>query len=173
MSNYNYERIGYSDYWDVYIKRDRDKIELIRFTALEEDTMMDYIDSNVDLLSEWQDDAYHWRTELGYDDRKQNYEYQYSDYYQYDGIIGEYYDENETWMTRNYFYTDSDSKETVIEKVMNLFDDDYMDWNFERAGMDEQQLRETIWKYYDDCIQYAKELEERNKPHRNAFSYYK
>ena len=169
----NYEKIGYSDYGDIYIKRMGDKIVLKRITPLDYDYMRNYIDENADLLSEWQDDVYHWNTELGYEEWRDNYEYDYSEYFQHDSETDDYYDENETGTTWDYFYTDRARKELTIENAMECFDDEYSTWNFEWADMNEQQLREKIGQYYDECIQYRNEIEERRKPHWNAFKYYK
>ena len=171
---YDWIKVGYSDYWDVWLKIMGDKIELKRMTALDYEYMEEYIDNNTDLLSEWQDDAYQWRTELGYDDRRQNYEYEYSDYFHYDGEVDIYYDENDNDCTWDYFYPTQWSKEEILDRVLRTFDDDYMAWNFEWAEwMNDNVFREKIWEYYDKCIKYEAEMEEKRKPHWSVFNYYK
>ena len=173
MTGRDYIKVGYSDYGDVLLKRMEDRIMLKRYSPLDYDYMQEYIDENSDLLSEWQDDAYNWRTELGYDDWRENYEYRYEDWFTYDSETDEYYDENDSNMTWDWFYLSDFTKDRVIEQVMDVFYEEYQQWNFEWADINDQQLREKIGQYYDDCKQYKIELEERSKPHWNVFNYYK
>lgn len=146
---------------------------LKRFTPLDGDYMRDYIDENVDLLWERQNDVYNWWTEQGYDEWREDYEYEYDNYFTYDWDMDEYYDENDNDMTWDWFQTRDYSKEDVINRVMDAFEDEYNAWGFERAGIDEAQLRQKIGEYYDNCRAYDEEIEEKKKPHWNAFSYYK
>lgn len=165
-------KVGYSDYWDIWLKRIGDRIALKRITPLDYEYMEEYIDNNCDLLSEWQDDAYNWHTELGYDERRQNYEYRYDDWFSYDSDLDTYYDNNDNNYTYDYFYPTDHSKEDIINIVVDTFDDDYNVWNFEEE-INLDSFRETVWRFYDDCIKYREELEENKKPHWSAFNYYK
>lgn len=169
---YDWIRIGYSDYWDIWLKVMGDKIELLMANPLDYEYMEEYIDNNSDLLGEWQNDAYHWRTELGYDERRQNYEYQYSDYFNYDSELDIYYDENDSDCTWDYFYPTEYSKEEILERVLDVFEDTYNGWHFEWV-ITNTEFRNKIGEYYDECIKYKEEQEEKKKPHWNAFSYYK
>jgi len=174
MTDYKSIKIGSTDYWDVLLKRMGDKIMLKRYLPLDYDYMQQYIDDNIDMLSEWQNDVYHWNTEQGYDEWRQDYEYEYSDYFRYDSEEDEYYDEDDGNTTWDYFYPKENSRENIIEVIMDYFHDDYQVWNFEwEAGINEQVLRVKIWEYYDECQNYLKELEEKRKPHWNVFNYYK
>lgn len=175
MTDYKSIKIGSTDYWDVLLKRMGDKIMLKRYHPLDYGYMQQYIDDNIDMLSEWQNDVYHWNTEQGYDEWRENYEYEYSDYFRYDSEEDEYYDEDDSDTTWDYFYPSRENdKETIVDLVMDYFHNDYQVWNFDwYADMNEQVIREKIGQYYDECVQYTKELEEKRKPHWNAFSYYK
>lgn len=173
MIGRDYIKVGYSDYGDIFLKRMEDRIMLKRYSSLDYDYMQEYIDENSNLLDEWQDAAYHWRTELGYDDWRENHEYRYEDWFTYDSETDEYYDENDSNMTWNWFYLSDFTKDRVIEQVMDVFYEEYQQWNFGWADINDQQLREKIGQYYDECKQYKIELEERNKPHWNVFNYYK
>lgn len=166
-------KVGYSDYWDIWLKRIGDRIQLKRVTPLDYDYMQEYIDNNVDLLSEWQEDAYNWRTELGYDERRQDYEYRYDDWFNYDGDLDTYYDENDSYYTYDYFYPTEREKDELIDLVVDVFDDEYNAWNFEMAEINLDSFRETVWRFYDDCVKYKEEQEEKKKPHWSAFNYYK
>ena len=160
--------------WEIYLKRIEDRLMLKRYTPLDYDYMQEYIDNNVDLLGEWQEDVYHWNTEQGYDEWREDYEYRYDDYFTDDSDTGEYYDENDWDMTRDWFYTtDTTNKEDFIERVMDTFNEEYYRWNYERIEMTEDRLRHIVWQYYDDCFKYKEELAERNKPHWKVFNYYK
>lgn len=173
MEGYKCIKIGSTDYWDVYLERAWDKIMLKRYRPLSYEYMEEYINENVDTLSERQDDVYNWHTELGYDEWMQNYEYQYWDYFRYDDAAGEYYDDDSDVEWDN-FYPKDGSRERIIEMAVDYFNDDYQSWNFEwEAGINEQVLRVKIWEYYDECQNYMKELEEKRKPHWNVFNYYK
>lgn len=170
----DYEKIWYSDYGDIYLKRVGEKIQLIRYTPLEYGYMEDYINDNHDVRQEWQDDVWNWNTEAWFDEWREDYEYPYDDYFAYDSDTGEYYSDDDDDTRRDYFYTDTHTKEEVIENVMNEFEDDYQGWSFERAtGMNDRWFRELVWQYYNACRTYAKEREEANKPHWNVFNYYK
>lgn len=174
MSSRNYIHIGSSDMWEIYLKRIEDRLMLKRYTPVDYDYMQEYIDNNVDLLSEWQEDVYHWNTEDWYDEWREHYEYRYEDYFTYDSDTDEYYDDNDWDMTRDWFYTtDNTNKEDFIERVMDTFNEEYYRWNYERIEMTEDRLRDIVWQYYDDCFKYKEELKERNKPHWKVFNYYK
>lgn len=170
----DYEKIWYSDYGDVYIKRVGEKIELIRFTPLDYEYMEDYIRDNHDIRGEWQEDVWNWNTEMGYDDRVADYEYPYDDYFSYDSETDQYYEDGDDNTTWDYIYVNDFTKEQVIERTMNLFEENYEEyWNFERADINELQLRNIIGDYYDKCKQCIQEREEARKPHWNVFNYYK
>lgn len=169
---YDWIKIGWSDYWDIWLKIMGDKMELKMVNPLDYEYMEEYIDNNSDLLSEWQDDAYHWNTELGYDEWRENYEYRYEDYFTYDGELDVYYDENDSDCTWDYFYPTEYSKEEILDKVLTVFEDTYNGWHFEYAITD-TEFRNKIWEYYDECIKYKEEQEEKRKPHWNVFNYYK
>lgn len=170
----DYEKIWYSDYGDIWLKRVWNRIMLKRYTPLEYQYMEDHIRDNHDIRWEWQDDVWNWNTEEWYDDWLQNYEYPYEDYFCYDSDTEEYYDEDDNDTMRDYFYTDTYTKEQVIENVIDQFEENYQDWNFEWAtNIDDRRLRELVWQYYDCCKTYEKEREEANKPHWNVFNYYK
>lgn len=173
MNSRDYIKVWYSDYGDIFLKRIDTRLMLKRYSSVDYDYMQEYIDNNCDLLSEWQEDVYHWNTEDWYDEWRQDYEYRYEDYFAYDSDTDEYYDEDSDDITWDWFYTDGFNKEDFIERVMDCFYENYQQWNFEWADVNEDRLREIIWKYYDDCITYKGELEERNKPHWKVFNYYK
>lgn len=174
MSSREYIQIGSSDMWEIYLKRIEDRLMLKRYTPLDYDYMQEYIDNNVDLLDEWREDVSNWYTEDWYDEWREHYEYRYDDYFTDDSDTGEYYDENDWDMTRDWFYTtDNTNKEEFIERVMDTFNEEYYRWNYERIEMTEDRLRDIIWQYYDDCFKYKEELAERNKPHWKVFNYYK
>lgn len=173
VSNFNSVRIWYSDYGDVWLKRERNKIQLKRFTPLDYDYMQEYIDENVDMLSEWQEAAYHGETEDSYEYWRENYDYSYWDYFSYDQDGDCYYNEDDNDMTWDWFDTDHD-KDYVIEDVMWILNDDYIDWTgFTWDSMNENRFREIVGQYYDECKEFEKYMEEQRKPHWNAFSYYK
>ena len=152
----DYKKIWYSDYGDVYIKRVGEKIELIRFTPLDYEYMENYINENNDIRGEWQEDVWNWNTEMWFDEWRDDYEYPYGDYFAYDSDTDEYYDDSSDDTTRNYFYVDTYTKEQVIESVIDEFEESYNYWNFERADINELQLRNIIGDYYDKCKQYNK-----------------
>lgn len=161
--------IGNTDYGNIYLKRLPSRLMLKRFRPLDDEYMQEYIDNNADMLGEWQSDAYHWRTELGYDEWRENYDYEYSNWFTYDGETDTYYDENDSDTTYDNFYPKEYSKEQIVDLIIDCFNDDYYDSSFE--GVNVQQLREKIGQFYDECLQYEKELADRNKPH--CFYYYK
>ena len=174
MALAEYEHIWSSDYWDIYLKRVGEKIQIIRYSPLDYEYMEDYINDNHDIRGEWQDDVWNWNTEMGYDEWREEYEYRYDDYFAFDSETGEYYDDNDDDTTRDYFYTDRDSKEDVVEMVMGTFEDNYEGWSFSRTtGMDDARMRNIIRQYYDECVVYSKDREEAQKPHWNVFNYYK
>lgn len=174
MTDYKCIRIGSTDCWDVYLKRMGDRIVLKRYHPLDYEYMQQYIDENVDILGERQSDVYNWRTESGYDEWRQDYEYQYWDYFRYDTEAEEYFNDDDSDTTWDDFYPEAHSREDIIEMAVGCFDENYLVWNFEWvAGMNEQVMREKIGQYYDECMQYLKELEEKRKPHWNVFNYYK
>lgn len=167
-------RIGYSDYGDVYLKRIGEKIQIKQYTPLDYDYMESYIRDNADALGEWQTEVYNWRTELGFDEWRENYDYDYGNWFSYDDEMDEYYDNDNSDTTWDYFYPTERSEDVIIEQVMSIFENDYNCRSFEwDSNMNEQLLREKISEYYNKCEQYEKELEESRKPHYNAFSYYK
>ena len=169
-----YERLGTSDYGDIYLKRCGWRIVLKRFSPLDCGYMEDYINENHDIRGEWQEDVWNWNTEQGFDEWREDYSYEYSEYFSYDNETDEYYDEDSSDTLRDYFYPERASKEEIISQVMEYFDNDYSSGNFEMdSDMDWQRIRELIGEYYDKCKQYLKELEESKKPHWNVFNYYK
>lgn len=168
-------KVGETDIGTVYIKRIRDYVQLKRYTMLDDDYMVDYIDSNSDLLSQWQDDAYHWRTEDSFDKWRQDYDYCYSDFFTYDSDTDEYYDEDDSDYMRDNFNPDNfESKEELIDRLMEYFNDEYNRWNLSWEEIrNEDELRNMAGLLYDNCIKYREEEEERRKPHWNVFNYYK
>ncbi len=166
--------IGASDYGVVYLERSGDRLKLIRYNPLDYEYMDDYMSDRVDIMSEWRDAVYNGDTEDSYEEYRNNYSYDYDDYFSYDSDTGEYYEEDEDWMTWDWFPSVAFTKEQVIERVIDYFDDGYMDWNFEWAEwMNENVFREKIGEVYDICREYLKQQEEAKKPHWKAFSYYK
>lgn len=170
----DYKRIGYSDYWDVYLKRIGEKIQLKRFTPVDFEYMEEYINDRVDFRSEWQDDVQSWYTEDWYDTWRDNYEYHYQDYFSYDDDTDQYYDYDSDDTLQDTFYTDNHSKEDLVEEILDMFNNDYTYWHFERLDwMNVARLRTSIEEFYDNCREFAKEKEEARKPHWNVFNYYK
>lgn len=173
-ARYEALRLGYSDYWDIWLKRSWDAIEIERYHPLDYDYMEEYIDNNTDLLSEWQDAVYHWNTEESFSEWRQDYEYPYEDYFNYNSDTDEYYDENDSDYEYTYFYANGD-KDAVVQQVIDEFDDTFLSWGFEFSWdiHNYGELRDEIERLYDDCKEYEKEKEEAKKPHRDVFSYYK
>lgn len=168
------ERLGTSDYGNIYLKRIGDRIQLKRFDPLDAEFMDDYMSDRVDIRGEWQNAVYNWDTDLGYDEYRDNYEYDYGDYFYYDNEEWEWYDEDEDWMTWDYFNVGEHEKDYVIERVLERFDSQYIDWNFEwEPWMNENRIRELVSEAYDECKERIKQQEEARKPHWNVFNYYK
>lgn len=167
-------RLGYSDYGDIILKRNWKEIEIERYHPLDYDYMDEYIDNNIDLLSEWQDAVYHWNTEESFNEWRQDYEYPYDDYFNYNGDTDEYYNENDGDYTYDYFCAVTTPKDVLIQQFIETFEDSYDDWNFERGEIrGYNDLRETLSRFYDQCLEWQAEKEESQKPHWKAFSYYK
>lgn len=168
-------KIGYSDYWDVWLERSGSRLVLERYTPLDYEYMEDYIRDNCDLLGEWQDAVYHWRTEQWYDDWLSDYEYRYEDHFSYNGTTDEYYDEYSSDYEYYTFEISHNTREEMLQNVIDSFNDDFNHWHFE-YGWDIRafnELREHILRMYDEWKEWDKEREERAKPHWQVFSYYK
>lgn len=168
-----YIKIWDSDMGNIYLKRIDNRLMLKRYTPLDYDYMNEYIENNADILGERQRAAYDWDTELGYDDWRENYEYDYWNWFTCDSDTDDYYDENDWDMIRDWFYTETYTKEQVIQNVIDCFNDTYYYWNFEWDNIDEARFRQIIWEYYDECKLYKEQLEMAKKPHWNVFKYYK
>ena len=167
-------RLGYSDYWDIWLKRSWDAIELERYHPLDYEYMEDYINDRTDTLDAWRDDVYNWNTTQSYDDWLSDYEYPYEDYFNYNSDTDESYDENDSDYEYTYYYAHSD-KDVIIQQVIEEFDENFAEWHFE-FGWDIHnygELRDEIARLYDDCKEYEKQRDEAKKPHRDVFSYYK
>lgn len=166
-------QIGYSDYGDVYLKRCGNTIYLKRYTPVDYEYMEDYIDDNHDMRWEWQEDVWNWNTESGYDERRQNYEYDYDEYFCYDSDTDEYYDEWDNDFLLYNWGINWRTREEMIDTIMESFEDDFDTWGFEYSSMNDNRFREIIWEYYDECVAWEEERIEAQKPHWNAFNYYK
>jgi hypothetical protein len=88
-------KIGASDYGVVYLERSGDRLKLIRYNPLDSEYMDDYMSDRVDIMSEWRDAVYNGDTEDSYEEFRDNYSYDYDDYFSYDSDTGEYYEEDE------------------------------------------------------------------------------
>lgn len=165
--------IGSSDYGNVRLKRVGANVYLKRYHPKEYSEMEEYIRENHDTLSEWQSDAYNWYTEQSYEERMQDYDYHYEDYFERDGDTDEYYDIDDRDTLVYDWYCWTRSKDELISVVMSDFNDDFDTWGFEYYTLDDDSFRQLIWGYYDKCIAYEKQVEESKKPHWSAFSYYK
>ena len=174
MNTVDVVTVWYSDYGTIYLKRVDDRLMLKRFTPVDYDYMQEYIDNNCDLFSEWQEAVANWETESGYDSWREDYSYDYGNRFTQDNGTDEYYDDNDSDMTWDWFYTNEYDKETTIERVMQIWNSDYFCWSFEWADrFDEHRFEQIIWELYDDCVEYRRQLEESRKPHWNVFKYYK
>ena len=174
LNSSRYTRIGYSDYGDIYLKRIGERVILKRYTPLDYEYMEEYIRDNHDLRWEWQDDVWNWNTEQGFDERMQDYEYDYDSEFTYDSDTDEYYNEYDDETMYESWYSSELDKEDLIERAMEYFGDELNDSSLTFVDItNENQLRVLIWEYYDECIAWSKEREERNKPHWNVFNYYK
>lgn len=169
-----------SNYWDVYLRRVNETIKLIRIFPLDYESMEEYIDNNHDIYAERQDAVYHWNTRDGYDEWRQDYSYNYDDYFCYDGDADVYYDDNDDCYTYDYIRTwsaetnDFRARGVVVQETVNAFNSDYLDGNFSYAQwMNDTVLLEKIGELYDNCVKFREYEEERRKPHWNVFSYYK
>lgn len=166
--------IGYSDYGDVYLKRVADRILLKRYHPLDYDYMDEYIRDNHDTLWDWQDAVAHWDTEQSYADRMSDYEYEYSDYFDYDSESDEYYDSYDGDYECLYYETVDRDKETVLERIMEDFNETFDDWGFHFVdGYNADSLNREFWEYFDNCVKYREYQEEEKKPHWKVFNYYK
>ena len=169
-----YIQIGSSDYWEIYLKRVGQLVYLKRITALDYADMEEYIRENHDILSEWQQEAYNGNTELWYEEWMQDYEYPYDEYYDRDGDIEVYYDGYSDDTMIFHWNVEDYGKADLIERIMDDFTGDLDTDGFEYSHwINDAVLRQTIWEYIDECVAYIEEREEAQKPHRNAFSYYK
>lgn len=174
MSGQEYLVIGNTDYYSVYLIREWSYITLKRMTEKSYEEMEEYIRDNADLESEWRDAVYNWNTEQWFDSWLSDYEYYYWDYFQYDNVVDIYYDEEDNDYTCDDFNIHSrENKEDFVNEVMGYFDEYYNTSNLEFEEVQYDQLRDKINEYYDKVVAYEKEREERNKPHWQAFSYYK
>lgn len=165
--------IGSSDYGSVWLKRVGANIYLKRYHPKEYSDMEEYIRETHDTLSEWQSDAYNWHTEQSYEEWMQDYDYRYEDYFEYDSDTDEYYDYDDSDTLICYWYCCDRPKNELIDIVVSWFNDDYDNWEFEFYNFDDYSFMELIWRYYDECVAYEKQIEEAKKPHWNVFNYYK
>lgn len=168
------EKIGSSDYWEIYLKRDRDRIELLRYNPLNYEDMEDYINNQISICDEWREAVYNWHTEESFDSRAQNYDYQYEDYFTFDSDTCDYYDEDWDDTLRETKSIDYYSLDEMVDIMMDAFDNDYYTGHFEYEDyMDRATLESLIKSYYKECEDYQEWIKEQRKPHWNAFSYYK
>lgn len=176
INSREYVLIGSGDYGYTYLKRINDRIQLKKYVILDYEYMEDYIRDNHDTLSDWQNDAYNWRTEESYNEWLGNYEYPYEDYFDYDSDTWDYYDSNADDTTRDFFDYDlgiENDRERVVDRVIEVFYDAYYDNWFHYNDLNENSFRELIGNFYDSCLKRKTQEEERQKPHWQAFSYYK
>lgn len=167
-------RIWFSDYGDIYLKRIQDRIQLKRYTPLDNDYMNEYCADNVDVFAEWQEDVANWNTEDWYESYRDSYEYDYDAYFSWDSDNEEWYDWEADDMTWDYIDTRNHTKQEVIDMVLETFDENYYYWNFQwESGLTREALASMVAQLYDNCEEYAKDIEESKKPHWNVFSYYK
>ena len=174
MATQNCKRLWCSDYGDVWLKRVGEKIYLMRYTPLDYEYMEEYISDRVDFRSEWQEDVWNWNTEDWYETWRDNYSYDYDEYFNWDSETGEYYQEDDDNTLWDSFITHQIPKDEVVNRIMEYFDDDYSRWDFTRASdMDRVAMRNLVSEYYDNCIEKRRQMDEARKPHWNAFNYYK
>ena len=177
MSRDDYISIGSgNDWYNMFLIREGEYITLKYVYEETYETMEDYIRDRVDLEDEWRDDVYNGHTTQSYEDWVSDYEFQYWDYFNYDGVLDIYYDEDSDYYRVDDFYcgAGSESREDMIDKIMETFESDYdyngLNWD---NGMTLAILRDKVAQFYDDTQEYIKEREESRKPHWKAFSYYK
>lgn len=173
VSSSSYVQIGYSDYGDIYLKRQWDRIILKRINPLDYEYMDDYIRDNHDIRWEWQDDVYNWHTEQSYDEWLDDYEYPYWDFFTWDSDADAYYDDYSDDSLFDAWYVQGRDRETTIEWILDKFSE-YEDWDFNYVDWNNHnRLRELVAQYFDEAVEYIEWQEEQKKPHWNAFSYYK
>lgn len=173
MSSQEYLVIGLNSYSSVYLIREWSYITLKRMTEKTYDEMEEYIRNSWDLESEWRDDVSNGNTTQGFDSWLEDYEYEYSNYFQYDSVVDIYYDEDDDYCCDDFYIDESKDRQETIDYIMDAFDNYYNSRNMDWQDITYDDLRVKVGEYYDKILAFQKEREEARKPHWSVFSYYK
>ena len=167
---YEGKLIGHCDNTDIYITVSGDRIRLLSVNTLDYSYMQEYIDNNTDRYQEWKDAVADGGCEDGYETFRDNYEYNYESWFDYNSEADIYYDSNDS-DTETYTFDPSRYAspvrmlDTIINDFNNLYGNpEYTDWR------NEWILRATLVEWVNSVYEYEKE---RNTQHYNVYKYYK
>lgn len=154
-------RIWYTNRTDVFLFVDWNDIWILSASPMDYDDMRDYIDSTWVVAEDWRYDVEHWNTEDSLESYREDYDYQYSDYYTYDSACDIYYNE------------DDDYEYNCWDAETNNLADEILDWIEYNINISWDVTIDEFRARVEEFADKVAEQRERQKNKYRVYAYYK